>query len=1188
MKGTFCAAGEMSQFTMTEPVTVDTARKLLDFAGGDSGGIIGPQVAEEQLTGAVAIHNLLALQGVAYLADEVGMGKTYVALGAVALFRHFDPSFRVLVVAPRQNIQDKWMREWRNFVRHVVQVEDLRMKGIGGAAARALVKAGSLIDLVSTTARDPDRDFFARLTSFSLPVSASQDSMEKPRREIFKTLPWLDHELLSMRSKEDYKRNFARAVNCALPRFDLVIIDEGHNLKGGWRLHAGPTRNLVVGCALGGKDLPAATRSGFRGYERKAKRVLFLSATPIEHDFEQLWNQLDLLGHGEKWTALADRTRSDEDKRATAHRVLIRRVGRLKAGDAALTKNQYRREWRAGGASVHDEPLSLPNDRQKLTVALIQKKVAEVLGHSRYNHSFQVGLLASFESFAETARIRNRTVPHEAARETEDDGEQVFYTPSREASQVDQREGMDIDSVNVIARDYQRRFGKALPHPKMDALVDRLATSLRTGQKALVFVRRVASVDELQQKLEEQYDDLLFARLRSAIKPASVIAELEARIQGYSDQRTEERHARRAVEEGSAPQRLTDAGRESSNSDSFFSWFFRGEGPPDILSGARLADRFDQVSGDYATFFEDNYVAAILGVAPRDVFGALSDETAIHPDDLRRELQSLALQYLPYSAKTIRLDTYRAFQRAALDLLSLRPGEIADQAAAVTAEVFSHELKLTRRASSAPDPDEWLAVETLFTALRRPERAALRASLWPRPIDGPPREKLRERELRRLLFATMARKGHPIIDLFIIVANRLGTLALRKRDVQEIGADDLATEFLDLLQHQAADQDETFCSFSELAEAARNFQLIVTQNVPEAREASLAEVPTLYGRLLRSQRPIGGMAGAVNTIMVRQFRMPGYPLVLVSTDLLQEGEDLHTFCSSVFHYGIAWMPSALEQRVGRIDRVGSQTERRLASLNRLPAASEKLQVYYPHLRETVEVLQVRRVLHRLNRFLRLMHENLGMPELEEAAIDVKEAMLLPPVDVLPIDEPLVTAFDVTAAMLAGRTRELASDAATAARRAQEFLDLAPSLNRLSIAWLDGARPNQRSGMRTIGQRVQPFTLLLRSLRGMPVLRCVSPVGQVQRGDVDSSAMKAAAQRPFVRVSLLFNERIASYEVAVEGDVLFGGSAGRADRVSKLVLAVTDAADAIEQVYQSVEPEYELIARDISKEAEVER
>ncbi len=71
-------------------ISIGTAAQLLDF-----GARIGPgQRADEQLAGSVAIHNILAERGIAYLADEVGMGKTYVALGALALFRHFRPDFR--------------------------------------------------------------------------------------------------------------------------------------------------------------------------------------------------------------------------------------------------------------------------------------------------------------------------------------------------------------------------------------------------------------------------------------------------------------------------------------------------------------------------------------------------------------------------------------------------------------------------------------------------------------------------------------------------------------------------------------------------------------------------------------------------------------------------------------------------------------------------------------------------------------------------------------------------------------------------------------------------------------------------------------------------------------------------------------------------------------------------------------
>ena len=78
-------------------IGLDTARALLDLGTTR----VAAHRAEEQLRGAVALHAMLSEHGVAYLADEVGMGKTYVALATLALFRHFDPTFRALVIAPR-------------------------------------------------------------------------------------------------------------------------------------------------------------------------------------------------------------------------------------------------------------------------------------------------------------------------------------------------------------------------------------------------------------------------------------------------------------------------------------------------------------------------------------------------------------------------------------------------------------------------------------------------------------------------------------------------------------------------------------------------------------------------------------------------------------------------------------------------------------------------------------------------------------------------------------------------------------------------------------------------------------------------------------------------------------------------------------------------------------------------------
>jgi hypothetical protein len=1146
---------------MTDRIDVQTANALLDFTGGGAGAI-GADAARDQLEGALALHNMLATQKVAYIADEVGMGKTYVALGAIALLRHFQPSLRVLVVAPRKNIQDKWVREWENFVRTIVRVEDMRVKAIGGRPARALIRADSLVDLATKVSLDPDRDFFARLTSFSVSFDGDTDGARKRRKALLDVVPSVDPNLLNLQSKDRFKLNFGRALNSALPEFDLVVVDEGHNLKAGWSGGRGSTRNMVLGCAIGGYDREAALAEGFRTYGGRAKRLLILSATPIEHDFRQLWAQLDLLGFGKDWEALKDPEVSNDEKRELVRGFLIRRTGSVTVGGQKLTKNQYRREWRHGGVVEHDQPLSIPDDSHRLAVALVQKKVSEIIGDPAFNHSFQVGLLASFESFVETAIGRDAAADSKNAAQAASSDDAVFHVPRELELRESEAEGLDSNSINRIAKSHFRTFNRPMPHPKMDAITTALARALDTGQKALVFVRRVASVDELQQRLEQLYDDRLFQRLRSELngKPRE---EIEVAISAYTEERAELRAKVKAWTPGGPPK--ADGAPhivEKREVDSFFAWFFRGEGPDlNLLTGARIAERLDQASGVDATMLLDNYVAAILKARPGEVTTALAEAVGMSLQDIVAAVQAEADPYLSGAKRILRRDVYEAFQRAALAVLVNSRSALQAEAAEVLHLFFPPEATRKGSAGKKPALGEWLEVDTFFSALRR--RTKLREALWPEPTRGTVVERWREQDLRRELFATMVRRGHPIIDLFVLIANRTGTLGATRRSADAAGTSGLEADFLDCLERQQPSYPTQFSSYYELAEAASNFELIVTQNAQRLRESTPREWPTLLGRLLRAQRPIGGMAGTVNSELVRQFRMPGYPLVLVTTDLLQEGEDLHTFCSSVVHYGIAWMPSALEQRVGRIDRVSSQTERRLSDGRDAVSPHDRLQVYYPHLRETVEVLQVNRVLERLNRFMRLMHEHLGTPDDESAKVDVADEMLRVVRDIAPIDRPLESAFRVTPAMLVGKRKPLAVTTERSVELHARFKAISSALERLDTRWYRTAAPGQLKGVRTIGVRVQPFVVLLRGIHGRPLLRCISPVGIIPWEYWDRRHVASFACEPFTRVSLFEDERLKSYHLAVEGDVMLGASSADAARARLLVQAVTAAADRVE-------------------------
>jgi ERCC4-related helicase len=80
----------------------------------------------------------------------------------------------------------------------------------------------------------------------------------------------------------------------------------------------------------------------------------------------------------------------------------------------------------------------------------------------------------------------------------------------------------------------------------------------------------------------------------------------------------------------------------------------------------------------------------------------------------------------------------------------------------------------------------------------------------------------------------------------------------------------------------------------------------------------------------------------------RAFNTPFFPDILVCSEVMAEGVDLQRFCRHVIHHDLDWNPSVIEQRTGRIDRIGCKAE------GRQPVA-----VYLPYLSGTADERQYR-------------------------------------------------------------------------------------------------------------------------------------------------------------------------------------------------------------------------------------
>lgn len=90
------------------------------------------------------------------------------------------------------------------------------------------------------------------------------------------------------------------------------------------------------------------------------------------------------------------------------------------------------------------------------------------------------------------------------------------------------------------------------------------------------------------------------------------------------------------------------------------------------------------------------------------------------------------------------------------------------------------------------------------------------------------------------------------------------------------------------------------------------------------------------------RRAYGGTDRHIRERLIALFNTPFAPELLIASSVMGEGIDLHQECRFVIHHDLDWNPSVLEQRTGRLDRIGALAER----------MGRNIEVYEPYLAGT--------------------------------------------------------------------------------------------------------------------------------------------------------------------------------------------------------------------------------------------
>lgn len=987
-------------------LSLNQIKEVLQLKAPDA--IIDEQIAERQLNVIHRAFNHLIQEqnNFIYIGDEVGLGKTYIALGLACLLRHFsslpENYYQDVVIVPKKNLQDKWENEYNKFIKSNYLRIDNRVKASDNSPI-GKVKNHHKLGLF----RDEMAAFHIfRMSSFSMsrPSSERVNNWTARLREQIKEhidnsswiLKLFDKGIVKYQLKDNliiddynlakFKRFYAFLLNACLPEIECLIVDEAHNFKHGIEGSVS-TRNRIISRFFGAVHIDQDIADDFKDEplfqhlhpKSKVKKLIFLSATPIDKSLNEIPKQLSCFLNNH-WLHNIEDDKKIEYIKSRINHFMIRGLMNLKIKDTVYSRNMYRHEHRKGNVNKVKNAnfQTLDKDLDGLIMGLVQYKVIKEIGASskntkqgrgvKNNKSFEIGMLASYESFNQSKVEKE----YENRKESKDGS-------------------IDNNILQQIVQDYQKEFNVSLPHPKQDKLVKQLTEEyLDNQQKALVFVRRIATASELEQRLLDQYERKFNKIIKQLSKRKTFqTTNTKALLKAYSDRNIAlnkdsvleiisdyilERAKYIPLSLKNTPLEevidflnflyvqyddVTDFVQKNLNTTEFSKKFFKIR--PFLTEANMLkwneekgeieneADK-DEVENErffYSTYFNkskktegfkyraksyrENWFEINL-ILFNNHFKLFKIDVAKLKEEINKTIPKLKLDKKSSKTKVTKRQRFVAYQAAIWDNLA-----------------FSEKPTTSGKKDDLPEElyEENFITRLLINECQTEMKSWLKRRLNNKSVDF--NQFRTDFEQLLSIIKQIFSHGSGLIPAYLASGSNIGFNQAMKQL--------LSKEFAIVL--------------TEIKTIIRDYDTIIKKNF----DSKSKHQPDIR---LRNQAPVIGTSGEDKrdkSTIAAQFRMPGFPYVLITTDVLKEGEDLHSYCQDVFHYGIAWNPTDIEQRIGRVDRIGSLNARRMKQ-DQAITFDNKVHVFYPYLADTLEVNQVKKVFDGMNNFIETFYQDI--------------------------------------------------------------------------------------------------------------------------------------------------------------------------------------------------------------------
>ena len=595
---------------------------------------------------------------------------------------------------------------------------------------------------------------------------------------------------------------------------------------------------------------------------------------------------------------------------------------------------------------------------ESLVMAIVQKKLVDILDNK--NNRFKIGCLSSFESLQASVYNKEKKkaiVPEadesESADTLTETGERVsdiYVAPNDADLKEVKRDVPDMGFVDDFAKRYKNFFNAEIPHPKVDFIVKQIADrSLIHGEKFVVFTRRINTVDEITRRLNHEYDQWLREHVRAAwnvnLEDISKLDDSDAEEMIGDDVDSESEEVlgsgifTEASQKGGWLFRYRQTFRESGRNSLMFeeNWFRYFSEINNIPLDSILEQIPDELWAESRSFANRQGATKRAKILPADRFQYLVAQVVKRfPHILGLDAQTSSL-WLNFFAQRY----HDAFQQAKKDQSKTKVENLVK---------FKGFWDFIRERIKTDEISK-----EIF--------GGLDSLLNPQDEKG-----LFKREIAKNCIWQGIRLTDALIDL------RCADVSCGKNS----DLSDICERYLGYLL--TTDQAKLLRKQSK---EWIDYIRIIIANCFSNEDFNLSNLASResYTELRNPRFAVGMTGGNPNKTALSQFKTPGYPRVIVCTDILKEGEDLHLFCDQVVHYGIAWTSGDLEQRVGRVDRYFSLIERRLSMSN--DPENEKLNIFYPHILKSIEKYQIERVLNRVKDAEQIL-DDIGLNNLRES------------------------------------------------------------------------------------------------------------------------------------------------------------------------------------------------------------